>query len=332
MSYTTEWLYRLKKVRDLLLNAGKVGISATNLIKAIDLHKLKCPQKALQRVFAELKIYECDISRKSPNRQTKYILESKGSLSNLDTLVATDDERTQHIKEIVGLEKLQSLCKQGVIQIHQGLYFIQLEPSASLILQAIEQQQVIVFDYQKLTDQTPIRRVVVPYIIKEVRSEWYLIGAELAKDTEDWGLELGWLKFYNLSKMQNTDSFGSDEFPYIENKEIYATDRFKHCYGAFINEEEGSVEDVILAFAPQFAKHFKQKPFHPTQEILKSELYEFRLKLQLHVGHYGTDVHEYNQTLLQDLASYGRQVKVIAPLHLAEALKNYLHEALNHYV
>jgi len=334
--YTFEQLYRCKEIRDLLIEAGENGIKGTDLQKAIYLNTLKAPEKALQRILNELKeFYKCEIEFTRPDGEVEYELTNKGNLEDLNLCVAKDDHKIKHLKKMLGIEKLEELSKAGIIQMQQNIDFIltanYAEPItaeyAKPILEAIEKRQNIQFDYQKLTDASPILRVVTPYLLKEFRNEWHLVALEITKDGEMW--DDGWLKFYNLSKMKNVAV--TDFYPYHEMEDIYAPDRFKHCYGAFVNEEEGSVERVILVFDPQFEKHFSNKPFHITEKILKPELYEFRIELQLHVGHYGTEVREYNHELLQDLASYGRQVKVIEPSHLADALKNYLQEAWEQY-
>jgi hypothetical protein len=301
--------------------------------KMQDLKKeLNLTERPIKQLIADLReFYGYDISYN--RKEGKYEIYLGSSYRNVFTDIGTDENRFNEVRISLGLNQteflgvLQELGKGKVIQIEDSTQTAGLQ-HVPAILQAMRAKQVLQFEYQKITDLKPIEREVVPYIIKEFRNEWHLVGLELRKADETW--DGGWLKFYNLSKIEKLEIL-ADFSSYIEMPDIYEDDRFLHCYGAFINEEEGSIEDVVLAFPASYKKHLEHKKFHSTQKILPTHTTEVRIKLRLHIGHYGTEIVEYNQDLLHDLASYGRQVKVIEPPHLAQALKTYLQEALAQY-
>ncbi len=329
--FTSVRLMHLRKLYDFL---SKQARTMQELRKILSL-----TERPIKELIIDLRTsygYKIEYNRKTK----KYVLFADLPSRNLLTDVATDENRFHEVRITLGLSQnefldvLKDLGKGKVIQIEDSTQTAGLQ-HIPVILKALREKQVIAFDYQKLTDDTPVMRVVVPYIVKEFRNEWHLVGAELEKDGYEWsveeGLENGWLKFYNLSKIEKVQIPEPQPYNYIEKTDIYDSNKFLNCYGAFINEVEGTIEDVVLAFTPQYKKHFENKKFHPTQEILPREVGKFCIKLRLHVGHYGIGVEEYNQDLLKDLASYGRQVKVISPPHLAEALKGYLQKALEQY-
>jgi len=175
----------------------------------------------------------------------------------------------------------------------KGIEFI--EP----ILKAISERRVLKFTYQKHGSEDISQNYLEPYLIKEAKNFWYVIGRRTNKK------EIKVLTFAldRIHEMQITEEIFREEK--IDKKNF-----FKNVVGVTLGE--GKPEKVLLSFSPLQGKYIKTVPIHQSQQIVKESKSELKISLELVINH----------ELKMQLLSYGENVKILQPKKLAEEIKD----------
>lgn len=174
----------------------------------------------------------------------------------------------------------------------KGIEFV--EP----ILKAISERRVLKFTYQKHGSDVVSQNLLEPYLIRESKNYWYVIGNGISKKDH----KILTFALDRIGDLQITNDVFSDEK--IDKKNFY-----NNVLGVSI--AEGKPEKVVLSFLPVQGKYIKTMPIHASQKIMKDTNNELRVSLELVI----------NTELKMQLLSYGANVKVIQPKTLAEELK-----------
>lgn len=179
------------------------------------------------------------------------------------------------------------------------------------VLVAIREQKQITFEYKKFNQTEVSQRVLHPYLLKEFKGRWYVVG-------------------YNPDR-QSIATFALDRILSLQISSLsvmypekigFEPDRYyDHCFGITRLSEE-KPEEIILSFDNFSGNYLKTKPLHPTQKILVDTDQEFRISLTLII----------NKDLLMELLSYGDNLKVISPQRLVNDMKSLLQATLQRYV
>ena len=194
-----------------------------------------------------------------------------------------------------------------MIQFEKVPFFKGSEYLGSL-LEAIQNRQVIEFDYLKFDSTESKHHVVHPYMLKEYRHRWYLIGMTDKND---------YITTFGLDRMQNIEV---NELPFRFNHDFDPKLYYKYSYG--VTTFEGEPKKVVLSFTPAQGKYIETQPLHHTQTILKQNDKEFRIELEVGI----------TIELVQDILRFGDQVKVIKPKKLVEEIKERLEKGLEGYL
>ncbi|MCB0506675.1 MAG: WYL domain-containing protein [Chitinophagales bacterium] len=183
----------------------------------------------------------------------------------------------------------------------KGLEFV--EP----ILSAIKDSRQLEFTYKKFYDEQQKRYVVQPYAIKEFRNRWYLVCT--GKSTEKL-LKFGLDRILSLQIQAQK---------FVKNKKLDVREHFSKMVG--VHSENENREKVQLQFTDSQAKYIETLPLHWSQEV--------HSKTESHV------VFSYflivNYEWIQQILSYGDQVKVLQPKWLVIEHKNILKQTLKQY-
>lgn len=172
------------------------------------------------------------------------------------------------------------------------------------LLTNINNREVITIEYQKFEDKTSNSRVLHPYLLKEYRNRWYLIGMT---ETD------GAIKTFALDRI--LEVLKADiKFRFHGN--FSAEDYFKYAYG--ITTFEGKPQKVQLWVSPFSAGYVKTQPLHATQKILKDN--KDGLQVEISVG--------VTTELIMDILSFGSNIKVLSPNSLQEAVVQKIKETL----
>lgn len=194
-----------------------------------------------------------------------------------------------------------SIVQFETVPFFRGSHF--LKP----IFQAIRQRKVIRFRHQKYQDEHQTDRRMDPYLLKEFRNRWYMIGRVHEKSRiQSFGLD----RLHHIEILD--DSFDRDpDF----NPDIY----FRHTLG--ITEAGLQPETVVLSFSPLQGHYLKTQPIHQSQQILIDNREEFRISIRV------LKTFE----LIQLILGYGPEVKVMEPPGIKEEITARLEKAFQQY-
>ena len=192
-------------------------------------------------------------------------------------------------KEARGESDYIQLDKPFIIK---GIEFV--EP----ILKAISEKRVLKFTYQKHGSKIISQNFLEPYLIKEAKNFWYVIGRRTNKGEN----KILTFALDRIVDLQLTDDNFSEA-------EIDKKNFFRDVVGVTLGE--GKPEKVVLSFTPIQGKYIKTIPIHHSQKLLKENEKEIRVSLEVVITH----------ELKMQMLSYGENVQVLQPESLAEQVK-----------
>lgn len=168
------------------------------------------------------------------------------------------------------------------------------------IYTAITEKNTLKLHYVNYGEKSSIR-TCSPYLLKEYRNKWYLIGYMHEINKNDKTLVM------KLSRIQKIED--STEL-YIEDPNFHAEDFFKYCLGVFHMHGVEPV-DVVLKITGTIIKLLSEDKIHSTQEIISKSENEMILKIKV-----------YNTLELQNLIlSFGDNCQVLEPQILRDTIK-----------
>ncbi len=193
--------------------------------------------------------------------------------------------------------------------------FVQFETAHSIegnehlekILEAIKSNRVIQFGYQSFQSNEGKLRRVHPYLLKEYRNRWYLIGKSEVKNRM---LTFGLDRVYDLEllslKFKRATDFSADRF-------------FKHAIG--ITTSDALPVNLKIETNEVLSKYLLSQPLHHSQELVGNEngAYVFTYYLLL------------TYELRMQLLSFGEDVKVLEPQELIDEIKDVAQKVLRQY-
>ena len=216
------------------------------------------------------------------------------------------EESIRKIAETVRFNK-QSRGEDKIIHFdkpnsYKGIEYI--EP----IVKAIREKRRIKLQYRKFDDETAKEHLIDPYVVREFRSRFYLLGNVITGKTE----KIKTYAFDRFVDMQVTDRT-------FEGKVFDSEKYFQNVYG--ITEGAGKAETVVLAFTPTQGKYIQSQPLHHSQQVIRETKTECRISLDVMVNH----------ELVSQLLSYGAQVRVLKPISLVQKIKDELKNSAAQY-
>jgi predicted DNA-binding transcriptional regulator YafY len=208
---------------------------------------------------------------------------------------AVNIHRVQHVKgtlDFVDFEKVPFV---------KGSEF--LDP----IIKAIRQKQVLKITYRAFHSEKDHHHDIHPYLLKEYRNRWYLIGFH------DYFREI---RIYGLDRIVELKK--NPELTYI-NSNFSPEDYFKNVIGIF--SPLGEPPEIILEFNKETAQYIITQPIHESQQIIgeTEDSVTFSLKVHLTVE------------LKQLILGWGNAIKVLKPENIKEEIRNILRENLDRY-
>jgi len=176
------------------------------------------------------------------------------------------------------------------------------------LLHAIKNRLAIHFTYHKFWEDDPTQRIAEPYSLKESQGRWYV----LAKDQND-----NKVKTFGLDRISELE-ITKNKFELAKNFD--ANKLFSNCFG-IICPEDSKPEEIILSFDSVQGKYIKSFPLHQSQQIVKDDNDEVRIRLKLCITF----------DFLMELLSYGNLVKVVSPTKLKTKIRKMHFDALKQY-
>jgi predicted DNA-binding transcriptional regulator YafY len=172
----------------------------------------------------------------------------------------------------------------------------QLEPLAS----AIKDRALVELAYMKFTDEQVAHHTLEPYLLKEYRNRWYLIGRQVSKNE---------IRTYGLDRIRSVERTGAQFSP---SEEFDSDAFFRHSIG--ITQIDTKPTKVVLKCDPVQAKYLQSRPMHRSQQLNFDHDGYGLLRMEVIITF----------ELVQEILGYGKAVEVLEP----EALRNRLTEEL----
>ena len=178
------------------------------------------------------------------------------------------------------------------------------------ILDAIQSKTTLRIDYKPFNQDEAQEHVVHPYLLKEYRNRWFLLGRD----------ELHPVRVSNFA-LDRVKKIRNSPNEFVENNLFDPDNYFNHLVGVSVpwNAEPQIIElKIYKALAP----YVLTKPIHQNQQVLKKfKDGSVSIRLQLYV----------NYELKALLLSYGEGLEVKKPAELRKQLKDSALEILNRY-
>lgn len=212
-------------------------------------------------------------------------------------------EEDEDFRQLEALDVI-NLLKMGGNK-HHAVSFEKRRPLGTKhlfgLLHALNNQIPISFTYHKFYKSQPESRTVEPYLLKESKNRWYLVGKDsLRNDLRTFGLD-------RITDLQ----FHSKKF--VKPPAGHIEEYFTHCFGIIRPEANQPLEEIILSFTPTQGRYILSHPLHESQEILRQDEQEIRIRLTLYITH----------DLVMELLSHGHQVRVLEPESLKQKMLEF---------
>jgi predicted DNA-binding transcriptional regulator YafY len=160
---------------------------------------------------------------------------------------------------------------------------------------AIQQEEVVSFNYKKLDAKTYEKRTVEPWHLACVSGQWYLLGYDLTRKAR---------RIFVLARMQNvvgTKARFSNRRP----DEADIQKLFKNSFQIW-QSEDAKLEQIDLRFFDRAAQLVRERNWHPSQRM--QELSDGNLELRLTLNLF--------EEIIPWILSWGRDCQVLSPTRL----------------
>lgn len=176
------------------------------------------------------------------------------------------------------------------------------------LYQAILKEQSLIIDYKSFKARKANQFTFFPYLLKEFRNRWFLIG----KTNEN-------PQIYNLA-LDRILELNKSEVLYKKDTSFDASSYYKDSIGASVNRGEAIVP-VEFSVARSFAPYVETKPLHHSQECLKKDAWGSVFRIHVRP----------NKELEKELLALGDKVRVIGPPRLKRIIQQELKSAYENY-
>lgn len=176
------------------------------------------------------------------------------------------------------------------------------------ILKAIRENRIIEFEYEKYTGSRKQRYQLHPYLLKEYRNRWYVIGYNPDKKA---------VVVFGLDRIRGEVKPTDTEF--TRSSDFDPDHYFKHSIG--ITSVNEAPQRVHLCFSPLSGKYIQSQPLHTSQKIVRNDEVALEVELYLCITH----------ELVMTILSHGPNVEVKAPKSLREQIAKSLRNTSKMY-
>ncbi|UPT67300.1 MAG: WYL domain-containing protein [Sphingobacteriales bacterium JAD_PAG50586_3] len=174
---------------------------------------------------------------------------------------------------------------------------------------AIIKQQTLQVSYQSFKAEKPVDMVIYPYILKEYRNRWFLLGLNRKGKV-----------LQNMALDRIVDIKELTLEPFVKNTIIDTRTYFNDCIG--VTKMPGQLPStIVLKVDNRTVPYILTKPLHSSQKVLKQE--DDGLIFSIEVI--------WNFELEREILGFGESIRVLAPRRLQSKIKSRMRHALNAY-
>ncbi|MDB5231659.1 MAG: hypothetical protein JWN76_2464 [Chitinophagaceae bacterium] len=175
------------------------------------------------------------------------------------------------------------------------------------IIEAIDEKKYMEFNYLKFSSGEIKKRVFAPYMLKEYKNRWYVIGVERGENK---------ITTFALDRVSEPVILDQNFSRTIEfDNEKY----FTHSFG--ITRPDAPVEEVVLRFTKNEAPYILSLPIHKSKKLIKQQPDYTDISISVIPSY---ELYEYILGKTPD-------VTVLSPQHVKESIKNSLRKGVNLY-
>ncbi len=177
------------------------------------------------------------------------------------------------------------------------------------IYEAILRKNVLKIAYQTFRADNPRTWIVHPYMLKEWDHRWYLLGYVDEK------------KNHGVFALDRMKEIRVAQGTFIDNSFIESDDYFSDVIGVTLAADH-KIEELELIFSPLLAPYARTRPMHQSQRVMQQyEDGSLHVSLRLMI----------NPELMRMLMSFGNDVKVLQPAHLAGQIRDLAQTIITQY-
>lgn len=242
-------------------------------------------------------------------------------IMKLHLAVATLNQINQ-IPEFKGLEEILDKIRRSVSRwvdqkaSAKSLFFDTIQSYEGSIhlpffLHAIESNRQVVFEYQSFNASEPRQLVFDPYFLKQHDYRWYVGG--FSHDSSE-----NFIRTFPLERITGKPGFSGRFFN--KPKDFDPKDYWRQIIGIF-RPPNGVPEIITLEFSYLLGRYFLSTPFYEPFSILEESSEQLIIQMEIII----------NIELIRKIASYGKDVRVITPVHFAEMIRDFHMEAISSF-
>lgn len=172
------------------------------------------------------------------------------------------------------------------------------------IFNSIRNRFAISFSYTNIYKKTTATYHLIPYLLKEHRNRWYVIG---------WSNEKQNYTTFALDRILSLDIINVKQTADIKNRNAFNSDSFfQHATG--IMEGNGKPQKVELVITDPISKLVLLEPIHASQQLIKESDGEIRISMTVYI----------NEEFCLRLLGMGPWCKVSKPSSLQKSMADLI--------
>ena len=177
------------------------------------------------------------------------------------------------------------------------------------LLHAIKNNLVIDIVYHKFYESEPETVVFNPYLIKQFKGRWYVIGVKAEKNG---------VRTYALDRIIRIHT---SKQHFSVNTELDLINYFKNSFGIIAPKEAQKPDVIIFSFEREQANYINTFPLHYSQKITHSTTTHVTFEIEVHITY----------DLIMEILSYGEQIQVLSPPSLIQQIIATAQDVLKKY-
>lgn len=218
-----------------------------------------------------------------------------------------------HFKELSGMvQKLEDKIhtaktdQESVIDFEKNENLRGLE-YLDVIYEAILQKKPIELTYQSFRARRPNTFVLFPYLLKEYRNRWFVMGNKQGFP------DISTLALDRIQKIEKS-------YEKFQETKVDLSEYFKNVIGVTVNANQRP-EKVVLKINQRSAPYVITKPIHHSQQVIEKGKDGITVSLNVQL----------NYELEREILGFGETMVVVQPKRLRERIENRLKYNLHLY-
>ncbi|MES2568079.1 MAG: WYL domain-containing protein [Bacteroidota bacterium] len=176
------------------------------------------------------------------------------------------------------------------------------------LLNAIKNKLTIEFEYHKFYESESETVLFHPYLIKQFKSRWYVIGIKAESNSQ---------RTYALDRIVKLET---KKKKFTVSRDADFVNYFKNSFG-IIGPNKEVPEKVVFTVNPEQANYIKSFPLHTSQRIINTTPSSVKFEITVYITY----------DLIMEMLSYGEEIKVESPKKLITELTNSYSRAIQNY-